>query len=409
MTQNIATQSLSYKKILPSAFLIAGNVLGIGLLALPIKLGMSGYLPSVIDILIVSAAMVVSALVIAALLPRDKKVFDIPSFFEDQMGHAGRWIAIICNLIILYGIIVAYLSGISRIVYSLLPPEYHLPQYVVMILYFCIATSLVVFGQNVLRKSSVIILGSIIICFVILILTGSSHFDSSLLLTSNWKYVPIGLPVVISAFHFHNVIPTVSAAVNHDARALRRSIIIGVSIGLVMNLTWTTVVLGTLPHASIMDAFLHGTPATVPMTALLNSNVFATFGLIFALLAITASYMANGSGLFGFIRDLLYTHLKVENRAVAGILAFAPCIIFSLIYPNVFLAALDIVGGIGEAMLFGVLPGLFLVRMVKRNMVPARFRKVLIIVGYVVFAIGAVTMIYVGLDKLGLVHIATNV
>ena len=389
-----------FLKLLPASFLVAGNVLGVGLLALPIKLGLSGYFPSVIDIFVICVAMVISALVIAERLPRDKKVFDLPSFFQQEMGSFGRWVAIICNLIILYGIIIAYLCGISKIVCALLP--FPVSQHLVIVIYFLLATSLVVFGHKVLSKSSTLILPAIIICFIALIIIGSKHFDLGLLRFSNWKFVPLGLPVVISAFHFHNVIPTVSTCVNHDRKSLFKAIIYGVAIGFVMNLAWTTVVLGSLPHANIVQAFIQGIPATVPMSLLLHSNWFTSIGMVFALLAITASYMANGSGLFGFIRDLLYTYAKNESRFLSGILAFLPALVFALIYPNIFLSALDIVGGIGEAMLFAVLPGLILVRMMRHK------SKFLVGVGYVIFAIGVFVMIFVGLEKLGLVHIAPN-
>jgi tyrosine-specific transport protein len=397
------TNEIPLNKILPAAFLVASNVLGVGLLAMPIKLGLSGYLPSVIDILIVSAAMVVSALVIASCLPKDKKIFDLPSFFHQEMGIIGRWIAIICNLIILYGIIIAYLSGISRIIYELLP--FYIPRSLIITGYFFLATSLVIFGQNMLRKSSTIVISGIWICFAVLIVTGAQHFNVSLLKYSNWTFVPLGLPVVISTFHFHNVIPTVSYGVEHNARALRKAIFIGVGIGLVMNLIWTTVVLGSLAHGNIYEAFVHGIPATIPMSFLLNSKVFTITGLVFAVLAITGSYMANGSGLFGFIRDLQYTYFNNENRALSGLIAFVPTLFIALIYPNIFLAALDIVGGIGEAMLFAVLPGLILVRMARTNKNKTQ-SLILQSIGYSVFAIGIFVMIFVGTEKLGITHLA---
>jgi tyrosine-specific transport protein len=389
---------ISFRKLLSPSFIVAGNVLGVGLLALPIKLGLSGYLPSLLDIIIICAAMIISALVISERLPREKKIFDIPSFFQKEMGTLGRWIAIICNLIILYGIIIAYLSGISTIIHKIIPLD--LPRSAITIAYFILATSLVVFGKNVLRKSSTIILIAILICFAILIATGSSHFDIGLMQYANWKFLPLGLPVVISAFHFHNVIPTVSACVHHNKHALHKVILIGVGIGLVMNLTWSSIVLGTLPHATILDAFLHGIPATVPMTFLLNSHLFTVAGLIFAALALTASYIANGAGLYGFIRDMLYSYGKIENKILAGCIAFLPALIFALIYPNIFLAALDIVGGIGEAMLFAVLPGLILMRMMRNK------SKIFYGVGFAIFAIGVFVMIFVALEKLGITHLA---
>lgn len=397
------SKEIALTKILPAAFLVANNVLGVGLLAMPIKLGLSGYLPSVIDILVVCAAMVVSALVIASCLPKDKKIFDLPSFFHQEMGILGRWIAIIFNLIILYGIIIAYLSGISHIIYALLP--FHISRYLIIITYFFLATSLVIFGQGMLRKGSTVVISGIWLCFIILIITGAKHFNINLLQYSSWSFVPLGLPVVISTFHFHNVIPTVSYGVDHNSKALRKAIFIGVGIGLIMNLIWTTVVLGSLAHNNIYEAFIHGIPATIPMSLLLNSKVFTIAGLVFAVLAITGSYMANGSGLFGFIRDLQYTYFNNENRSLSGLIAFAPTLLIALIYPNIFLAALDVVGGIGEAMLFAVLPGLILARMARRNKNKV-IATTLTSIGYIVFALGVFVMLFVATEKLGITHLA---
>ena len=387
-------QGHGWKKIIPPAFLVAGNVLGVGLLALPIKLGISGCLPSVLDIIIICLVMVISALVIAEKLPRDKKIFDLPSFFEQEAGTAGKWIAIVCNLIILYGIIIAYLSGISSIIYSLLP--FHVPHSLITVAYFVFATSLVIFGRVVLRRSSIVIMPAIWICFIILVASGSGHFDVNLLKHANWSYVPLGLPVVISAFHFHNVIPTASNCVEHNLKSLRRVIFVGVGIGLLMNLIWVVTVIGTLSHASIVDAFVNGIPATIPMSLLLGSELFTFAGLVFAALAITASYMANGSGLLGFVRDLLYTHMRIENKVIGTAVAFLPALAFALIYPNIFLAALDIVGGVGEAMLFIVIPGIILMRMMRGK------SKFLYSVGLTVFLIGSFVMLFVVAQKMHL-------
>ncbi|GAG65859.1 unnamed protein product [marine sediment metagenome] len=169
-----------------------------------------------------------------------------------------------------------------------------------------------------------------------------------------------------------------------------------------MNVVWTLIVLGSLLPAtganSILNTFVAGLPATIPMTHLLHSEVFTTAGLVFAGLAVTASYVANGTELFGFIKDMTYTYLKTGNKFLVGALAFLFPLIITIIYPRIFLDVVDIVGGIGESILFIVLPGVILIRAYKRKSIP------LLTLGYVMFAIGMFIFLFIAAEKLGIIH-----
>jgi len=395
-------QRVPFRTIFLSSLLVAGNLIGLGILALPIKMGLSGFLPSLFDILLICTIMLISAFVIAIRLAPDKKNFDIPSFFHQELGTIGRWLAIICNLILLYGVLVAYLSVIASMLLLLLPIK--ISHIWVTIAYFFIVTSLIMFGRDILKRGNAILLASIFICFLILVQSSTADFNPHLLTYVNWKFLPLGLPVAVFAFHFHNIIPTIANYVNHDTKATCKAIIIGVIIGLVMNLIWTLIVLGSLlPKAgvdSILDTFVHGLPATIPLTHLLHSGVFTTTALIFPLLTVSAAYVANGTGLFGFIKDMTYTYLKTENNLLIGCLAFIPPLVIAIIYPQIFLSAIDIVGGVGETILFIVLPGIILTRMAYKK------SSILSFIGYLMVGIGLFIFLFLLSQKIGLVHLA---
>lgn len=391
--------------IISVSFLVLGNCLGVGVLALPIKSGLSGFFPALIGIIVIWSIMLISAWVIAYKINLAKSdSFDIPSFFEAELGKIGKWLAVVCNLILLYGVLIAYLSGISSMVETLF--DIPLPQSVIVFLYFIITTSLIMFGMDALRKGNCFIIAGIWISFIVLIVTGISHFDSKLLTYSDWNLLPLGLPVAVSAFHFHNIIPTVSRALKHDVSATRKAIFIGVFLGLIINLIWVLVVLGTMIEGdgaskdSIINAFWYNLPATVPMSELLHSKVFTIAGMVFALLSVTASYMANGTGLFGFMRDLTITHLKSDNKFLVGVLSFLPPLVITLIYPRIFLSALDIVGGVGESILFIILPAFILVKLSKTK------SKTLTIIGYTMIVIGFCILFFVISQKMGISNLA---
>jgi len=363
------------------SFLITGNVLGVGVLALPIKTGLSGYIPTACAIILIWAIMYFTALIIAKRITVSEKLsktFDIPSFFNDELGSIGKWIAIIANLILLYGIITAYLSMVSSMINALFPAI--LSQKSLILIYFAIGSLLTVFGMRILLRGNFLVIIGLWICFAILLSITSNHFDINNLRFTNWKILPGGLAVIVSAFHFHNIVPTVCRRFEFNYKLIRKSIFIGTFIGLIMNIAWVTVVLGALPilgpgTTTINYAFMHSEPATVPLVQLLGSHVFITTSLIFALLAVTASFAANGKGLLSFIADLSHSYLKMDNKYVTYILSFLPPLLLALGNPHAFLRAISIVGGVGEAILFGVLPAAILLKHVfkKKNKVKFTF------------------------------------
>ena len=188
---------------------------------------------------------------------------------------------------------------------------------------------------------------------------------------------------MITAFHFHNIIPTACHSLNMDRSAVIKAIIVGASVGLGMNALWNLTVMGALPVSdagqnNIFYSFQNGVPATAPLAAILGSKMFTSCGLIFAVLAITTSYLANGTALLGFCRDMGLGLFKTKSRILEAVLAFGPPLAVTIFYPNLFLKALDVVGGVGIALLFGILPGVLLVRKAKTSR--ARFLGTIMVI-----------------------------
>ena len=393
--------------IFTSSLLVLGNVLGVGVLALPITAGLGGFIPAVIGTFVIWLFMLFAAWLIASKINPNEKNFDLPSFYKEELGTGAKWIAIICNLIILYGVLVAYLSGFSSMLTGLFPV---LANYktLIIVIYFIIVIGLILYGIKALRKGMIFLMIALWICFILMIVTGLSKMQPSLLLYTDWKYIPIVLPIAVSAFHFHNIIPTVYKSLNNNKKATYKAIFIGVLIGLFINLVWVVLVLGTLPEngsgvTSIVYANVHSYTANVPMSAVLQNKVFSIAGLIFACLAITSSFMTNGAGLFGYISDICYHYLKTDNKMVIGAISFLPPLIVTLVYPNLFLKALSIVGGVGEDILFGILPAIIILKIAKHF---PRHKASLNIIGYVMFFVCLFVLIFVLGQKFDLITLA---
>lgn len=114
------TTKPSVLQIISIGFLIVGNLIGAGILALPINTGLAGFVPSLIGLFITSAAMYYSAIILSSeAVQQQQSTFNYPSLYQTYLGTVGKWVAVVANLIILYGLLTAYLTGITTIISKL--------------------------------------------------------------------------------------------------------------------------------------------------------------------------------------------------------------------------------------------------------------------------------------------------
>jgi tyrosine-specific transport protein len=353
-------------RIITASALITGNIIGAGILGLPICTGLSGFLPALIAMIVTWGLMLATAMILSGYaLKSNDQHFDLPTLYGQTLGPFGRWIGVLANLLILYGLLVAYLSGGAKSIIALF--DLPLSDAVVMIVFFIILTGLSLFGLAMVQRGNAALMVLMWIAFIVLLVMTGKNIKTENLSFTNWPLLPASLPIMVTAFHFHNIIPTICRSLNSDPGAVKKALLTGSLIGFLMNFLWIFVVLGTLPatgegETTLLYAFNHGQPATVPLSKMIGSPFFTQAGLLFALLAIMTSYLANSTALMSFIRDMVRGKSGPSNRILVAALTFGPPLAVALYYPSLFLKALDIVGGVGIALLFGVLPGLLTIQ-----------------------------------------------
>lgn len=357
------------------SLMVTGNLLGAGILALPVNLGPAGMIPAAAGIVLVWALMLASAWILAgqdALVQGESG--GLPSFLGATLGPSAKWLAIVADLVIFYGVLTAYLTGTTTILTNLfiLP----VPRPVATFCYFVIVAGLTFFGMGLLRHCNTAILFCMALTFSTLVAMTLGHMEPARALPMRWEFLPAAMPVALTAFMFHNLIPTLCREMG-DRAAARRAILYGSLLGLAMNLIWTAAVFCSLPmegpeSTSLLWAYKANLPATVPLSLLLNSKTFTDIGLVFAILSMSAAFLANGTALQDFLLDLTSTYLRTRNKILIWALAFLPPLVVSIVYPGIFLVVMNLVGGVGICLLFGILPSyLFLRQSTGRNKVLA--------------------------------------
>ncbi len=393
-------------KVMTTSMMVTGSMVGAGILALPIDLGPAGLVPAICSTVLLWLLMTGTAIIYSRqrTLVEDEHA-DLPTFFGRELGTGSKWISVWANLVILYGLLTAYLAGVASVLVNLF--DLPVPEWGALLGYFLIAVLLTSFGTAVMRRGNAILILALWVSFVILVAMTIPHMDQGRMTMKDWAFLPSGLPVLVAAFHFHNLIPTICRSLNQDKKAISQAIWGGSFMGLVMNIVWIVVVVSALPVSSpdgvdIVNAFTQSQPATVPLAKIVGSMGFLQVALAFSVVAMTTSFMANGLALQSFMRDLCSETLGTTRRELVWILAFVPPLLIAMFYPDIFLKALNMVGGVGINLLFGILPGVLLIKYAQDNMLrrTTGWIMVALFMGILIIELG---------KEAGLLHIAPNV
>ena len=353
-------------RIFTAALMISGNTIGAGILGLPILGGMAGALPSIMGLAAIWMVMLGTAFVLAwRMMSHGREIKGLPSLFQKELGTVGKGFATIGYLINYFGILVAYLCGGASIICHLF--NINVSESIVTLGLFTVLTGATLFGVEVVRKSNAALMLLLFAAFLYLIVVSGKSVHLEWFRYSDWRFFPAVFPVFICAFTYHNTIPIVVRILDYDRPSVYKALMVGSAIPLILSIMWTSSVIGCLPlegvgKDTLYHAFEENLPATIPLAHILHSNIFTTVSLIFSLLAIATSYLAVGTGLLNFMKDLTRSLFKKRNRATDALLAFGLPLLITLCYPDLFLIALNVAGGVGIGMVFGILPGMMLIK-----------------------------------------------
>jgi tyrosine-specific transport protein len=349
---------MSTKHTFLLSLLVVGNLIGAGILAMPIVTGIAGYLPSLVIMAIFASGMFFSAMVLVNEANATKdETFNYPSLYEKHLGFWGKWVASIANIIILHGLLTGYLAGGSQVIVSALGIE-HTFTPVVLFLLFAVLSFIAISGMSVIQKYNSFLIISLWMAFAFLVFIAMQSVDDKRLLHVDYSFLPLAVPMIVTGFHFHNIIPSLCKDASWSKDILK-PIAIGMIIGFVMNAIWIYVGAGVVPEfgkLSLDTAWLGGLPITVEMSGILDSKIFSIMAMLFAIVAISSSYLANGMGLKDFTNDMLVNTFGIDNRYFLYALSFLPPLFIAYFFADIFLKAIGIAGGVGIVLLFGILP-----------------------------------------------------
>ncbi|SON51960.1 aromatic amino acid transporter [Vibrio tapetis] len=171
-------------------------------------------------------------------------------------------------------------------------------------------------------------------------------FDSSQLSVEYSKYIWVFFPVALTSFGYQHSVSTLRDYYL-EARRAQNAIVGGMLIALFIYIMWLVSIYGNLPRADFTAIIASGGNIDSLLSSLrsvLEEESLSTIISAFSAAAILSSFIGVGLGVFDFLADLFQFESSPKGRGKTWAVTFLPPLIFSLLFPFGFLAAIGYAG-----------------------------------------------------------------
>ncbi|WP_394250446.1 aromatic amino acid transport family protein [Vibrio profundi] len=351
---------MSKSKVLGSTLIIAGTTIGAGMLALPLASAGIGFTTSLFIMFGLWILMAFTALLMVELHQYADSSATLHTLAEKILGPKGKFVASFAVMFLFYALCAAYIAGggaqFNQRIADIAGME--LNGTITTIAFTLIVGIIVAIGTHSVDKVNRVLFTCKLIAMVLVLSFLAPNITSQYLLSMPLQQglIVSAIPVVFTSFGFHGSIPSIVKYLDGNVRSLRKVMIVGSALPLIIYVFWQSVTLGVVSQEQLlMDSSLGALLVSLSQTVQV-SNLSHIVG-VFADLALLTSFIGVSLGLFEFMGDSLSERLGSSKRIKTALITFLPPLGFALFYPQGFIMALGY-AAIALAVLAVLLPAL---------------------------------------------------
>ena len=293
---------------------LTGCTIGAGIFSIPYIVVRAGFWTGALVIVFLGLVILTLHLLLGEIALRTKKPHQLVGFAAKYLGTKGKWLMALSMVIGIYGALTAYTLGVSESLSQL----FGLPQWL-MAFFFYIACSMLVYGGlAVLEKSELFmeIIKFLIIAVIFVALIGSKYFRPENLTGFSIYNVLMPYGAIFFAYLGTAAIPEVREELRKHAKYMKKAIVIGTLLPLLVYLGFTIAVIG-------ITGGMTTEVATIGVANVLGSWAFVLLH-VFAVLAMTTSFIVLGFAL----RDMYSFDFGISHFSSWALTMIVPiCII----------------------------------------------------------------------------------
>ncbi|WP_436322481.1 aromatic amino acid transport family protein [Vibrio cidicii] len=330
-------------KIFGSTLIIAGTTIGAGMLALPLASAGIGFSISLMIMVSLWALMAFTALLMVEVHQEAQSNATLHTLAKQILGPRGKLIASFSMLFLFYALCAAYIAGGGAQFATRVTQWFgvQVDGALATTLFTLLVATIVTIGTSTVDKVNRVLFTLKIVAMVAVLFFLAPNVSQAYLLSMPLEQglVVASIPVIFTSFGFHGSIPAIVRYLDGDTGSLRKAILFGSLIPLVIYIFWQIVTLGVVKQDDLLaNSALSGLIAQLAITV--HQSQLGTLVGVFADLALLTSFLGVSLGLFEFLGDTLKKQQENSNRVIAAVVTFTPPLGFALFYPQGFITAL---------------------------------------------------------------------
>ncbi len=354
-------------RTLSSALMITGTCVGAGMLALPIAGAEIGLLPSLFVMIVAWAFMTTTGLFYMEAARWFEQGAHLGQMTQALLGRGGRFTASFIYLFIAYASLVAYQVEGGKVMLASLSIEGLTisKHFIEVCLFAALFSCVLVLGANFIKRLNSILVILMCTLYIAILYFTLPYFDPSLALRQNWdiKAICQFFPLMLTSFSFPGIVPALVLPLGGDVKKMRLAILLGTTSAFLFYATWMAAVMGCVEldgNWGLRAARLNDRGASAVLMHLVGQPLLKYAAQAFSFMAIATSFLGISWGLIYFFADALKWGISGKQKGWLIALVSIPAVVCALLFETIFFTALELSGGIGDAVVSGIIPALLI-------------------------------------------------
>lgn len=338
-------------KILGASLLVVGTTMGGSMLALPAVVAGPGFLISSVLFVGCWLVMTIAAFAILEVNLLYPKDYNLISMTYITLGKNTGYVTSIIYLLLLYTLLSSYFAAIADVIHLLVGNFIMTAHWLDVLLAVLLLGLFLLKGIVLVDKLNRILMFSKLILFITLCISLFGLIQLDNLLHFDISALPGTTMVVITSFGYAIIVPTIRKYLNSDIGLIRKSMLIGSILPLLLYLLWVVIIIGVIPLFGENGlATIASSPHSVAkflatLVDLVNSTVIRTVASAFTTLCVITSFFGISLSLVDFLQDGFSNILQLDcSRLKLILLAILPPGIIVSFYPKAFMWGFFIAG-----------------------------------------------------------------
>ena len=365
--------SVKTPSLFGGAMIIAGTVIGAGMLANPTATSGVWFTGSLIVLLYTWFSMLSSGLMILEVNTHYPHGASFDTMVKDLLGQGWNVFNGLSVAFVLYLLTYAYIFVGGDLTAKGLGSAFgvKIPLTVGQLAFFLIFATCVWTSARLVDRFTSILIGGMVLTFIWA--TGGLIAEAKLPVlfdtqapsgTPYWIYISAALPVCLASFGFHGNVSSLLKYFKGDAPKVAKSLWAGTLIALVIYVLWQIAIQGNLPRNEFAPVIAADGQVSVLIETLskfVQTGSMAAILSFFSYMAIATSFLGVTLGLFDYIADIFKWDDGFAGRTKTAAVTFLPPLVSCLLFPTGFVTAIGYVGLVATVWTCS-LPSLLLLR-----------------------------------------------